>query len=148
MALGNIGKMIAGQALDAAKKNVIDAVGMTDPTKPAPPPAGPAGPTEHIGAIILGQLQSMQRPLGEDRELMVSFSIGTETFRVQEIFVPNIHTFVLHCVDVIGNATRIVVPAMNALLVCKVVRVPEGTKPVRVNVLSPRPRQDAPPQQS
>jgi len=144
MALGNLGKIIAGQALDATKKNVLDAIAGPEPPKAAP--AQPPAQNDSIGAIILGQLQSMQRPLRDDQEVVVSFQAGAETLRVLEVFVPNINVFVLGCMDTQKNATRVVVPAESALLVCKVVRVAEGVKPVRVNVLSPRAKPETPQQ--
>jgi hypothetical protein len=139
MAFGNIGKVIAGQALEAAKKNVIESVVGPEQPKTQDKPSVPvAPPVENIGPIILGQLQAMQRPLGDDRELVVTFQTGAESFRVLEIFVPNIHVFVLVGADAEHNVTRVVVPAESAVLVCKVMRVPPDARPVRVNVLSPR----------
>ena len=138
MSFGNIGKVLAGQAIDAAKKNVIDAVVGPEPPKPAEKPAPVAPVVENIGAIILGQVQAMQRPLGEDRELLVTFAAGPEILRVTEIFVPSIHVLVLSGFDSGQNLTRVVVPVESAVLVCKVVRVVTGGKPVRVNILSPR----------
>ena len=137
MSFGNIGKVLAGQAIDAAKKNVIDAVVGPEPAK-ASEKAAPAPVVENIGAIILGQVQAMQRPLGEDRELLVTFAAGPEILRVTEIFVPSIHVLVLSGFDSGQNLTRVVVPVESAVLVCKVVRVVTGGKPVRVNILSPR----------
>ncbi len=137
MSFGNIGKVLAGQAIDAAKKNVIDAVVGPEPAK-APEKAAPAAVVENIGAIILGQVQAMQRPLGDDKELLVTFAAGPEILRVTEIFVPSIHVLVLSGIDSGQNLTRVVVPVESAVLVCKVVRVVTGGKPVRVNILSPR----------
>ncbi len=142
MAFGNIGKVLAGQAIDAAKKNVIDAVIGPEPPKHPDKTAldrtPAAAPVENLGSIILGQIQAMQRPLGDDRELVVTFSAGTEMFRVTEIFVPNIQVLVLSGMDSGQCITRVVVPVESAILVCKVVRVSPGAKPVRVNILSPR----------
>lgn len=141
MAFGNIGKVIAGQALEATKKNVIDAIAGQDQAKSvekAPVPASQAG--ESIGGLILGQLQAMQRPLKDDQELVVLFHSGDETLRVTEIFVPSLQVFVLAGVDADQNVTRIVVPAEKAQLVCKIKKVAPDARPVRVNVLSPRPK--------
>ena len=143
MPLGNIGRVIAGQALDATKKNVLDALRSPETAKsaekiqaerPAAPPAG-----ESIGAVILGQMQAMQRALKEDQELVVLFHEGGETLRVLEIFVPSIHVFVLAGVDADQNVTRMVIPAEAARLVFKIVKLSEGAKAVKVSVLSPRP---------
>ena len=147
MAFGNIGRVIAGQAIDATKKNVMDALRVPETAKAvekiqAERPAAPA-PGESIGGVILGQIQAMQRPLKEDQELVVLFTAGDETLRVLEIFVPSLQVFVLAGVDAEQNVTRVVIPADAATLVCKIMKVaPEG-KPIRVNVLSPRPKPEA-----
>jgi hypothetical protein len=139
MSLGNIGKALAGQAFEATKKNVIDAIAGPEPGKPAAQATAPAAP-ESIGGVILGQIQAMQRPLKDDHELVVLFHTGAEMLRVTEIFVPSLQVFVLAGLDASGNITRAVVPAEQARVVCKIVKVAEGARPVRVNVLSPRPR--------
>jgi len=139
MSFGNIGKVLAGQAIEAAKKNVIDSVVGPEPAKAEKVVTPAALPQpEAIGPVILGQLQAMQRPLGEDRELVVTYTAGPEMLRVMEVFVPSPNVFVLSCMDTGQNVTRVVLPAEAAVLVCKVIRVPAGVKPVRVNVLSPR----------
>jgi hypothetical protein len=141
MAFGNIGQLIAGTAIETTKKNVIDAI-----TGPEPPktPEKAAAPAESVGGVILGQLQAMQRPLKDDQEMAVFYQAGTETLRVLEIFVPSLQVFVLAGTDWEQNVTRVVVPAEHAVLTCKIRKVAEGSRPVRVNVLSPRPKTDAP----
>ncbi len=134
MSLGTIGKTLAGQALEATKKNVIDSIVGPEPAKPAPPAAPLA---ESVGAIILGQIQAMQRPLRDDQELLVMW----QSLRVTEIFVPTQQVLVLSGLDVQQNLTRVIAPAESLQLVCKVVKVAEGAKAVRVNVMSPRPRE-------
>ena len=128
MPLADFGKALAGQALEATKKNVMDSVLGPDPAK-----AAPAVP-ESVGAVILGQLQAMQRPLREDQELLVMW----QSLRVTEIFVPTPQVLVLCGMDVQQNLTRVIAPAESLQLVCKVVKVAEGAKAVRVNVLTPR----------
>ncbi|MEP6714336.1 MAG: hypothetical protein ABJC09_02105 [Terriglobia bacterium] len=143
MALGNIGRVIAGQALESTKKGVMDALRSPEPAKPvdksqgerpSPPPVG-----ENIGPIILGQMQAMQRTLQEDQELLVQFHTGNEVIRVLEIILPSIHVFVLSGVDADQNVARVVIPAEAARLVFKVMKVAEGAKAIKVTVLSPRP---------
>ena len=134
MSLGTIGKTLAGQALEATKKNVIDSIVGPEPAKPAPAAAQAA---ESVGAIILGQIQAMQRPLRDDQELLVMW----QSLRVTEIFVPTQQVLVLSGLDVQQNLTRVIAPAESLQLVCKVVKVAEGAKAVRVNVMSPRPRE-------
>ena len=135
MAFGNIGKAIAGQAFETTKKGVLDARS-TDPPKAPEKPAVP----ETLGGIILGQIQGMQRALREDQELLVQFHTGSELLRVTEIFVPSLLLFVLNGTDAQQNVTRIIVPAEQLKLVCKIVKVAPDARPVRVNVLSPRPK--------
>ncbi len=148
MALGNIGRVIAGQAIETTKKSVIDALRTPETARAAEKlqterPAAPA-PSENIGAIILGQMQAMQRALKEDQELMVLFHTGSETLRVLEIFVPSPHVFVLAGVDADQNVTRAVIAAESANLVFKILKLQPDTKAIRVNVLSPRPAAPAP----
>jgi len=135
MAFGNIGKAIAGQAFETTKKGVLDALS-TDPPKAPEKPAVP----ETLGGIILGQIQGMQRALREDQELLVQFHTGSELLRVTEIFVPSLLLFVLNGTDAQQNVTRIIVPAEQLKLVCKIVKVAPDARPVRVNLLSPRPK--------
>jgi hypothetical protein len=139
MAFGNIGRVIAGQALETTKKNVMDAIMSEKPAeKHASPPQN-----EPLGAVILNQLQAMQRALREDQELLVTFAAGGEILRVLEVFVPSVHVFVLAGADKDQNVTRVVIPAEAAQLVCKIVKVAAGASPVRVNVRSPRPKQES-----
>ena len=133
MNMANLGKTLANTAIEGTKNTVMEA--MRPPAEP-PKPA----PVDNIGAAILGQIQAMQRPLPEDQELMVMVQAGNEMLRVAEIFVPNPLVLVFAGLDGPGNVTRVIVPVETAQVVCKVVRVAEGSKPVRVNVLTPKPR--------
>lgn len=137
MAFGNIGKVIAGQAIEATKKNVMDAI-TAEPQKPAEKPA-----PETVGGLILAQIQGMQRALKEDQELVVHYHTGTEMLRVHEVFVPSLLVLVLAGVDSNQNVTRAIVPADSVKLICKIVKVAPEAKPIRVNVLSPRPKPEA-----
>ena len=145
MALGNIGKVLAGQALDAVKKNTMDAVRPGEAAKPgekAPEKAQASAQAENPGAIILGQIQAMQRTLKEDQELEVLHCSGVETLRVVEIFVPSLQVFVLAGMDDHNHVTRVIAPSATLELICKVKNVAPGTAPVRVNVLTPKPKTD------
>ena len=145
MAFGNLGRTLAGQALETTKKNVLDALLSPETSKAVEkiqterPAAAAAG--EAIGSVILAQIQAMQRALKEDQELVVLFETGGETLRVLEVFVPSVKVFVLAGVDAEQNVTRVVIAADTAQLVCKIVKVTEGAKAIRVNVLSPRPKE-------
>ena len=88
----------------------------------------------------MGQIQAMQRAMKEDQELVVLFETGGETLRVLEIFVPSPHVFVLAGIDAEQNVTRVVIAAESAQLVCKIMKVAPEAKPIRVNVLTPRPK--------
>jgi hypothetical protein len=139
MAFGNLGNLIAGQALEATKKNVLDAITGPETPKPAEKPQAPQ-PVESVGGILLGQIQAMQRPLKDDQELVVLFHTGAEMLRIHEIFVPSLQVFVLAGVDAAQNVTRVVVPAEKVQMVCKIMKVAPGGRPVRVSVLSARPK--------
>lgn len=142
MSIGNIGRALAGQAIENTKKNVMDALRTPEAATPEKPVA-PA--PENVGATILGQIQAMQRALKEDQELKVVCHCNNETLRVLEIFVPSSQVFVLAGIDAENNVTRVITPVSAAPLVCKIVKVAEGAQPVRVNVLTPRPKPEPSP---
>lgn len=135
MNITDIGKALAGQALEGAK-NTARAAMTPDPPKPAKPEPAPMD----TGAVILGQIQAMQRPLGFDQELLVLYRAGEEMLRVLEIFVPNTKVLVFAGTDAEGNVTRVISPVDAAQVVCKIVKAAPGTMPVRVNILTPKPR--------
>lgn len=135
MNLGNIGKTIAGQALETTKNTVLDALRPVEPAK-APAPAV----IDNTGAAILAQIQAMQRQLPEDQELGVYITAGGETLRALEIFVPNNLVLVFAGYDALGGVTRIIAPAETAQVLCKIVRVQPGARPARINILTPKPR--------
>jgi hypothetical protein len=138
MNIASIGKALAGQAIEGTKNAVVDA--MRDTQKPAVSP-GEVKPTAvDTGAVILGQIQAMQRPLQADQELLVLFRAGDEMLRVTEIFVPNTKVLVFAGADPQGNVTRVIAPVDSAQVVCKIVKTPQGAAPVRINVLTPKPR--------
>ena len=137
MTIGGIGKVLANQAIESTKKTVMDAVNPSDPAKAETSQPAPAD----VGAIIVGQIQAMQRPLREDQELSVMFRAGDEMLRVTEILVPNAQVLIFVGADAAGRVTRVISPVDMAQVVCKVMPVAPGTSPVRVNVLTPKPQQ-------
>jgi hypothetical protein len=139
MTIGSLGKVLANQAIESTKNTVMDAVRAPDPAKSAETRPGPPD-TGAIGAIIVGQIQAMQRPLREDQELAVTLRAGNEMLRITEIFVPGAHVLVFAGVDQEGNVTRVIAPVETAQVVCKVVPVAHGASPIRVNVLTPKPQ--------
>ena len=148
MALGNIGKTLAGQAIDAVKKNALDVVRPEAGKAPEKPTEKSVAQPESPGAVILGQIQAMQRLLRDDQELVIVYESRTETLRVLEIFVPSVNVLVLAGMDDDNHVTRVIAPTAALQLVCKVKNVLPGTAPVRVNILTPKPRtEEKPPDQ-
>jgi hypothetical protein len=125
MALAELTKQLAQQALLSA-------------TSPAKEPAAPAQ-KESVCAVILAQINAMQKALKEDEELVVLFENGAEKIRVMEIFVPSWQVAVLKGLDADRNPARVVSPAESLQLVCKVVKAPPGVKPARVGLIAPKP---------
>jgi hypothetical protein len=142
MALGEIAKQIAGQALKAPVKDVLDSLRppdasqVSDAVKNARPAAVPG---ENVGAVVLGQIQAMQRALKDDEELLVLLHNGLETVRVMEIYVPSWSVAVLSGIDSDRNLTRVIAPVESLQLICKVMKAPAGAKPVKVAVIAPKP---------
>jgi len=142
MNIGSIGRVLASQAVETTKKSVIDAVMPPDPKSRMADSAGaskPAGAPD-IGAIVLGQIQAMQRPLGEDRELQVSLSAAQDVLLVHEIFVPHGAVLVFSGLDPEGNVMRVILPADHVQLVCKIVPVMPGHPARRINIIQPKTR--------
>ncbi len=125
MALVDLTKQLAKEALLSATQD--------------PKPAVPAAPAaENVGAIVMGQVNSMQKALKEDEELVVWFSNVSETLRVMEIFLPSPKLAVLSGHDVDHNLTRVIAPVDTLQLVAKVKKVAAGSKPVRVGLVMPK----------
>jgi len=124
MAFGEIAKQLAQRALE-------------DQSAPQPStPAQPAG----AGAIMLGQIQAMQKACKPDEELVVLFRSGPETVRVLEFFVPSWTVLVLAGLDEAKNTTRVVSTPESVQLVCKVMKVQPPGKPTRVGFRTPKPK--------
>jgi hypothetical protein len=122
MALGEIAKQLAQQAL-------VDQI--------APQPSTQAQP-DSVGAIMLGQIQAMQRACKEDEELVVLFRSVSETVRVLEFIVPSWSVFVLAGLDEAKNLTRVVSTPDSVQLVCKLMKVQPPGKPARVGFRLPK----------
>jgi hypothetical protein len=125
MALADLTKQLAQQALLSA-------------TSPAKEPAASAQ-KESVCAVILAQINAMQKALKEDEELVVLFESGAEKIRVMEIFVPSWQVAVLKGLDMDRNPVRVVSPAERLQLICRVVKTPGGVKPARVGLIAPKP---------
>jgi hypothetical protein len=140
MTIGGLGKVLANQAIESTKKTVMDAVNPSDPPKTAKSAeTSPPAPAD-VGAIVVGQIQAMQRPLREDQELRVAVRAGDEMLRVTEILVPNAQVLIFVGADAEGRVTRVISPVDTAQVVCKVMPVASGAGAVRVNVLTPKPQ--------
>src|SRR5689334_6299705 len=125
MALGELTKQIAQQALLNATTE-----------KPAPP-AAPAQ-ADNASAVILGQVHAMQKALKEDEELAIYYQNGPDRVRVMEIFMPSRQIAVLSGPDAERNVTRVIAAVESLQLVCKIVKVQAGAKAVRVNLVTPK----------
>ena len=122
MALGEFTKQIAQQAiLSATAKD------------PAPPPAAP--PQENPAAVLLGQINAMQKALKEDEELVVTIMDGADRIRILEIFTPSRQMAVLS-----GLGVRVIAGIEGLQLVCRVTKAAPGAKPLRINLVTPRPQ--------
>lgn len=124
MALGEITKQLATQAIGD----------LLESEKPAAAPGQP----ERLHSTILAQIQGMQKALKDDQELVVLFSVGAESVRVLEIFVPSPQVFVLSGIDAQKNTTRVISPVASTQLVCKVAKVQAGARPARVGIILPK----------
>lgn len=131
MALVELGKQLAQQALS-------DAVLGKEKEKEAPAPAAAAAP--NTGLVIFGQISAMQKALKEDEELVVLYQSGVERIRVAEIFLPSPAVAVLSGTDANRNLTRAVVPVEALQLLCKTMKAPAGARPMRVNLVTPKPK--------
>ena len=135
MGLGDLTKQIAQQAIGNPVKDVVDSLkGGDNAPEKAPPP--------DLAAVILGQVHSMQKPLKEDEELAVFFTSGAETIRVFDIFLPSPQAVVLTGVDGEKNPVRVITPVTALQLLCKPRNVAPPAKPVRVRIITPKPKSE------
>ena len=122
MALGELTKQIAQQAL------------LTATTKdPAPPPQ-----PDSVAAIMISQLQSMQKPLKDDEELVVLYQNGAEKIRLFELAAVSRQVALLTGPDHQNNRTRVLAPFDTLQLICKIYKVAAGAKAIRVNLTPPK----------
>ncbi len=128
MALGELTKQIAQQALLSAT------------TQSKEPASAPAAPADATGAAIVGQIAAMQKQLKEDEELVVTFQQGAERIRVMEIFLPSPQIVVLIGVDSNRALTRVISAAAALQLVCKTAKAAPGAKPIRVGLVTQKPK--------
>jgi hypothetical protein len=122
VAFTDLTKQLAVHALDAAVK-----------------PAAPAAP-EDVSAVMIGQIQAMQRALKQEDELVVLIHSGSETVRVLEIFLPSPDVVVLSGLDSARNTIRVVSHVQALQLACKVMKVQPPAKPARIAFITPKPK--------
>ena len=128
-------KQLAKDALGTQMKDVVDSFRAgTDGT------STPEPPSDNLATIIIGQVTAMQNALKEDQELVVTSTIGAETFRVHEIFTPSPRLLVLTGVDADRNVTRVIAAVDAVQLVCKPMAVKADSKALRVRCVIPQPR--------
>lgn len=144
MALAQLGKQLAQQMVGEKMQDMMDSLRPPDVGKILDPakqekPSAPA-PGESLGTIIVGQIQAMQRACKEDQELVVLCNAGLETLRVLEFFSPAPQVLVMTGIDTDRNVTRVITPVGAAQLVAKVMSVQPGSKPARINFISPKPK--------
>jgi hypothetical protein len=130
VALVDLTKQLAGQALRA--KDAIDAIRPAD-----------QAPAEDLCAVVLGQVQAMQRALKEEDELQVLCSAAGETVRVLEVFVPSPNVVVLTGIDTNRGVARVISHIEAVQLVCRVVKVQPPARPARISFIVPKQPQKA-----
>ncbi len=139
MALGTLTKQLATQAINDQVNNVLDVFRPGDPAKSSEKAAKEkVAHNDNLGQLIFSELQTMQKALKEDQELMVTVNTGSESLRVQDIYLPSGQLLVLTGFDAERTITRVISPAASLQLVCKVIKVKPETKPARVNFIVPK----------
>ncbi len=133
MALGELAKQIAGQAIGNPAKEVMDAL---RPGEAAP--ARKPGVAEAIGATMVGQLQAMQRALKEDQELVVMVQACGETLRLVECFLPSWEVAVITGIDRERNVARVISPVESLQFVCRPAKAQQPGKPLRIAFVVPK----------
>jgi hypothetical protein len=145
MGLGDLTKEFAKQALGNQVKDVVgalrppelskisDALGASHPVAPQ---------QDNPCAVILGQLQAMQKALKDDEELVILATGALETLRVLEVFAPSWQVIVLTGIDAEKNVTRLICPVHSLQLTCKVMKAAPDVKPTRIRFVAPRPKSE------
>jgi hypothetical protein len=125
MALGEFTKQIAQQALLSAT---------------AAPKETPQAQPANAAAAMTAEIAAMQKPLKEDEELVVTFQQAGERIRVVEIYIPSAQVVVLTGFDANRALTRVVSAPAALQLICKTSKTAPGAKPVRVALLTHKPK--------
>ena len=128
-------KQLAKDALGTQMKDVVDSFRAGSEGTAAAEAA-----SDNLASIIIGQVTAMQNALKEDQELVVTSTIGQESFRVFEVFAPSPRLLVLTGVDAERNVTRVIAAVDSVQLVCKPMAVKADAKPVRLRCVVPQAR--------
>jgi hypothetical protein len=141
--LGQLTKQLIGEQV----KDAIDSLRPPDLASISEslmggPKAGAPPQEENIAAILIGQMQAMQKACKEEEELVVLCTAGLETLRVLEVFVPSWKVVVLTGIDTEKRVTRIMAPAETLQLVCKQMSVAPGARPTRIRFIAPKPKSE------
>ena len=140
MALTDLTKQFAKQALGESAKNVINALRPSEVPKVDVPAAAAHDPGESVGATILAELKAMQNALKDDAELIVLVHTGFETLRVLEFYVPSPQVAVLIGIDTDKNVTRFISRIDSLQLTCKVMATQAGSAPARIKFIARTPK--------
>ena len=81
---------------------------------------------------------AMQKALKDDEELAVHCHSGPERLRVVEMFAPSRHVLVVTGTDGERGLARVITTVESLQLVCRIVKVQPGTKPLRIALVSPK----------
>ncbi len=139
VALTDLTKQFAKQALGESAKNVLDALRPSEVPK-TEAPAVTHEPAESVGAVILAELRAMQNALKGDAELILLVHTGFEVLRVLEFYVPAPQVAVLIGIDTEKNLTRFISRIDALQLTCKVMPALPGAAPVRVKFITRPPK--------
>ena len=140
MALTDLTKQFAKQALGESAKNVINALRPSEVPKVDVPAPAAHESGETAGATILAELKAMQNALKDDAELIVLVHTGFETLRVLEFYVPSPQVAVLIGIDTDKNVTRFISRIDSLQLTCKVMATQAGSAPARIKFIARTPK--------
>jgi hypothetical protein len=142
MSFGHLTKQLAQQAIGDQMKDVIESLRPADVASTAESLAGAkpavAAQGDNIGAMVIAQVQAMQKSLKEDQELIVLCTTGLETLRVLEIYAPSWRVVVLTGIDSGKVITRVICPVESMQLICKPMQIQPGAKPARIRFVTPK----------
>ena len=140
--LGQLTKQLIGEQV----KDAIDSLRPPDLASISEsimgPKTGAPPQEENVAAILIGQMQAMQKACKEEDELVVLCTVGLETLRILEVFVPNWKVVVLTGIDTDQRIARIMAPADSLQLVCKQMSVTPPAKPTRIRFITPKPKSE------